>query len=63
MDPMNLTKVLKNYESRWVALSEDNQSILGYGNTAKEASDNAIAQGHSDFTLLYVQPSDLLYCG
>ena len=63
MSPIDLTPIYKQYEGKWVALSDDYKSVFASGNTAKEAADRAEADGHKDFTLLYVEPSDLLYCG
>jgi len=63
MAPIDLTKILKDYEGKWVALSEDNKSVCGSGKSAKLASQDAESKGHSDFTLLFVQSFDLLYCG
>ena len=63
MSPIDLTLILKNYEGKWVALSEDNQCVFGAGKSAKEALENAKSKGHFDTTLMFVQPSDLLYCG
>ena len=63
MTPIDLSSILKNYEGKWVALSDDNTAVYGSGNTAKDAAEAARAKGHTDYTLLYVQPFDLLYCG
>ena len=63
MAPLDLSKILKGYEGKWVALTDDNKSVLASGNTGKEAADHALDHGHTDFTLFYVQPADVLYCG
>lgn len=63
MAPLDLSPILKSYEGKWVALSDDNRTVFGAGDTAKEASQDASAKGHPEATLLYVQPSNLLYCG
>lgn len=63
MTPIDLSPILKDYEGQWVALSDDYKAVFGNGRTAKEAAENARAKGHLDYTLLYVQPFDLLYCG
>ena len=63
MKPLDLTKVLKGYEDKWVALSSDNTRVFGVGNTALEASNDAQRNSNEEFTLLYVEPSDILYCG
>ena len=58
-----MSQILKDYEGKWVALSDDNGTVYGVGNTAKQAAEDAQLKGHPDFTLLFVQPFDLLYCG
>ena len=63
MKPIDLSLVVKDYEGQWVALSDDYKAVLGNGRTAKEAAENARSKGHPEYTLLYVQPFDLLYCG
>lgn len=63
MVPLDLSSILKDYESKWVALSEDNTTVYGSGVSAKEAADDANSKGYPEFTLLFVDPSDLLYCG
>ena len=63
MSPIDLSSLVKAYESKWVALSEDYASVLGVGKTAQEADRDARSKGQSEFVLFYVQPSDMLYCG
>jgi len=63
MAPIDLTPILRQYSGKWVALSDDHKSVYASGDTAKVAADGAISTGHSDFTLLFVEPSNLLYCG
>ena len=63
MAPIDLTKILKDYEGKWVALSDDSKSVYGSGKSAKLAAQDAETKGRSDFTLLFVQSFDLLYCG
>ena len=63
MSPLDLSSILKNYEGKWVALSDDHTTVYGAGDTAKSAADDAKSKGHQEFTLLFVEPSDLLYCG
>ena len=35
------TKLYKKYKGMWVALSEDEETVLGFGKTVKEAVINA----------------------
>lgn len=63
MAPLDLSTIFKQYEGKWVALSDDNKTVFGFGDTVKEAVENAKINGHPEFTLLFVEPSDTLYCG
>lgn len=63
MSPIDLTYILKDYEGKWVALSDDNRSVFGAGKSAKDALEDAKSKGHFDTTLMFVQPLGLLYCG
>ena len=63
MSYVDLAPILKDYEGKWVALSEDDSKVYGAGDTAKAAVDSAESRGYTDYTLLYVQPFDTHYCG
>ena len=39
--PIDLSKKLKPYENKWVALSLDHKEVLGVGKTLKEAKEKA----------------------
>lgn len=59
MAPLDLSSILKNCEGKWVALSDDNTIVYGIGKTAMEAAQDARSKGFSEFTLLFVEPSDI----
>ena len=59
----NLTPVIKDYQNKWVALSEDETTVYGVGDTAQNAVQDAESKGHLDYILFFVRPMDLLYCG
>ena len=61
MAPLDLSQILKNYEGKWVALSDDNKTVYGAGFTAKEAAREAQSKEYAEFALLFVQPSNFLY--
>ena len=63
MSYIDLAPILKDYEGKWVALSEDDSTVYGAGETAKAAVNSAESRGYTDYTLLYVQPFDTHYCG
>jgi hypothetical protein len=52
------SKVYEEYKGRWVALADDNETVVGSGDTAKEAFDRAHANGFADAALTYV-PEDI----
>jgi hypothetical protein len=49
---------LKGYENKWVALLEPEQKIVGSGNDAVEATQDAKKHGYSQVTLFYIPRSD-----
>ena len=63
MSSIDLTPIIKDYQNKWVALSDDETAIYGAGDTAKEAVRDAESKGHLDYILFFVRPFDLLYCG
>lgn len=54
---------IKKYENKWVVLAEDDETILVSGDDAKKVYDEAASKGYENFSLLFVQPADKLYCG
>jgi len=57
---INLSKKLKPYENKWVALSLDHKIILGAGNTLKEAKQKA-EQKKRDYVFLKLPPFNTNY--
>jgi hypothetical protein len=58
MKLIDWTKVYEEYKGNWVALSADNETVVGSGKTAKEALDQAHGNGFGDAAITYV-PEDL----
>lgn len=52
---------LKPYENKWVALLEPDEQIVGSGNDAVEASEEAERKGYKNIILLKVFPFDAFY--
>ncbi len=44
LKPIDLSKKLRSYEGKWVALSLDHKKVLGVGDTLKEAKEKAEKQ-------------------
>ena len=63
MSPLDLNSVVKGYEGKWVALADNYAFVYGAGNNAKAAATQAKSKGHAEFTLLFVEKADTLYCG
>ena len=61
MSPVDLTPTIKDFQNEWVALSEDEKTVYGAGDTAQAAIQDAESKGHEDYVLLFVRPFDLLY--
>jgi hypothetical protein len=54
---------LKDYENKWVALLEPEQRIVGSGNDAGEAIQDAQQHGYADVTLFRVPRLDAYFIG
>lgn len=52
------TTIYKKYKGLWVALLEDETTVVGSGKTAKEAVNEAQKKGHKD-TILSRIPDNL----
>jgi len=57
---IDLSKILRPYENKWVALSLDYKKVLGSGKTLKEAKKKADKVGEK-YLFLKVFPFDISY--
>lgn len=48
MKTRDLTKILKGYENRWVAITSDYRKVVGSGKTLKAAQREALRQGFKE---------------
>ncbi len=46
--PIDWTKIYKKYNGKWVALKNDEVTVIAHGKTAKEALQKAKETGYSD---------------
>jgi hypothetical protein len=56
---MDLTKIsaqLENYDNKWVAIDESEEKVVGVGDDAFEATEDAERGGYHD-TILFKVPS------
>jgi hypothetical protein len=57
------TKIYKKYKGLWVALAEDEQTVLGSGKTAKQALLSAREKGNNSPILTRMPESIVSYVG
>ena len=60
---VDLTELLKPYRSGWVAITPDNQRVVGAGATLQEAKDQAIESGVPNAVFERIIPPDQGYIG
>lgn len=63
MKTIDWTKLYEKYKGRWVALSEDNETVVGSGPTAKEALDQTHRNGFTDAAITYVPTEMITFAG
>jgi hypothetical protein len=56
MDLTTISAQLEKYENKWVAIDESEEKIVGVGDDAFEATEDAERGGHQD-TILFRVPS------
>ncbi|MDO8728382.1 MAG: DUF5678 domain-containing protein [bacterium] len=61
--PINWTNLQKKYKGLWVALADDEITVLGHGKTLKEARDKAKKNGYTDPILTRMPESLVTYVG
>ena len=60
---VDLTELLKPYHSGWVAITPDNQRVVGAGATLQEAKDQAMERGVPNAMFEKIIPPDQGYIG
>lgn len=58
--PIDLSEKLRQYENKWVALSLDHKTVLGAGNTLKEAKE-AAEKKNQDYIFIKLPPFDVSF--
>lgn len=61
--PINWSKIQKEYKGKWVALKDDEQTVVASGKTAGEAWEQAKEEGHENPILTRVPSKVLTYVG
>ena len=52
MQTINLSKILKNFTSGWVAITPDYKRIVASGKTLKEVTDKVLKEKQNDAVLI-----------
>ena len=60
LKPIDLSKKLRPYENKWVALSLDHKKVLGVGNTLKDVKKKA-EEKSKKYILLKLPPFNVSY--
>lgn len=63
MTAIDWTKIYKKYKGLWVALGDDEITVLGSGKTLKDALEKAKKNGHSDPIVMRVPQNLATYVG
>jgi hypothetical protein len=56
MDISAISAQLEEYENKWIAIDESEEKIVGFGDDAFEATEDAERSGYQD-TILFKVPS------
>ena len=59
----DFTKIVEEYKGKWVALTEDEERVISFGESAKETLDKAKEKGEKEPILFKVPLSILPYVG
>lgn len=57
------TKIYKNYQGLWVALKEDEITVIASGKSLKETSEKALKKGFSDPIFMQVPQKQSYFIG
>ncbi len=52
MQTINLSKILKNFSSGWVAITPDYKRVVASGRTLKEVTDKVLKEKQDDVVLI-----------
>jgi len=61
--PIDWTKIYKKYKGVWVAMEDDEQTVIAFGKTAKEAWERAKLKGCKKPILAYMPKKLVTYVG
>ncbi len=61
--PIDWTNICRKYRGMWVALLDDQQTVVGSGDSIKKALEQALKKGHNDPIVMRVPTKILPYIG
>ena len=56
-------KIYQHYRGQWVALAQDEETVLASGKTAKEALTKAVSSGYKNPVIAFMPKELLTYVG
>ncbi len=59
--PIDWTNIYKKYKGMWVALLDDQRTVVGSGNSIGKALEQALRKGHDDPIVMRVPTKILPY--
>lgn len=62
MQTLNLSKLLKNFSSGWVAITSDYKNVVASGKTLKEVTEEVEKQNRDDVILVPASKNYRGYC-
>ncbi|MFH0937339.1 MAG: DUF5678 domain-containing protein [Candidatus Daviesbacteria bacterium] len=57
------TKIYKNYQGLWVALKDDEQTVIASGKSLEETSKKALKKGYKDPIFMQVPQKTIYFVG
>ena len=63
MAAIDWTDIQKKYAGQWVALKDDEETVVGHGATLQEAMDEAHSNSYTDPIMTYMPKEILPYIG
>lgn len=63
MQATDWTKIYKNYQGLWVALKNDETTVISSGKSLKETSEKALKKGFSDPIFMQVPQKPAYFIG
>lgn len=57
------TKIYQKYKGLWIALQEDEETVIASGESARKALEGAYAKGHRDPILTRIPEKLMAYIG